>query len=66
MANKKKIPHTATVVIEYRIHQQMPDAFFDPMPVADGSALFKVDGESEHDCEQKVKSKLEEIKDLEW
>mgnify|MGYP001290985653 CR=1 FL=1 len=66
MASKKKIPHTATVVVEYRVHQQMPDAFFNPMPLAKGSMLFKVDGDSEDECEEKVQAKLQEIKDLEW
>ena len=62
----KKIPHKGLVTVEYKIYPQMPDAYFNPISVANGSLLLSVDGDSEKECEQKIQEKLEEIRSLQW
>jgi|TARA_Y100000356_G_scaffold55618_1_gene44938 hypothetical protein len=62
----KKIPHKGLVTVEYKIYPQMPDAYFNPMSVINGSLLLSVDGDSQNECEEKIQEKLEEIRSLKW
>ena len=61
MESNKKIPHKAVVVVEYKIHPQQPDAFYNPMPVCNGQMAFTVNGDSEEDCKVKLDKKLSKM-----
>ena len=62
MESNKKIPHKAIVVVEYKVHSQQPDAFYNPMSTYDGQMAFTVDGDSEKDCREKLEERLSEMK----